>query len=66
VANQGMHAAERLSIPANRLKPLFKATWTLCGQLTRLAEPAKETGLTLSATFGGYMGNRRKPRGILT
>ena len=44
VANQVAHAAEKLNIPAARLKPLFKAAWQLHGQLPRLAGLAKETG----------------------
>ena len=44
VANQVMHAAEKLNVPADRLKPLFKAAWTLRGQLPRLAGLAKRDG----------------------
>jgi hypothetical protein len=44
VANQVMHAAQQLAVPADRLKPLFKAAWRLRGQLPRLAGLAKETG----------------------
>jgi hypothetical protein len=44
VANQVMHAAAQLHVPADRLKPLFKAAWQLRGQLPRLAGLAKESG----------------------
>jgi hypothetical protein len=44
VANQVAHAAQQLAVPAERMKPLFKAAWTLRGQLPRLAGLAKETG----------------------
>jgi hypothetical protein len=39
-----MYAADQLHIPADRLKPLFKAAWQLHGHLPRLAGLAKESG----------------------
>lgn len=67
VANQVAHAAQQLAVPAERMKPLFKAAWQLRGHLPRLAGLAKETGRDPERYFWWLYGQSLQThRGIVT